>query len=316
MMELDMNCLALPLALILDLLIGDPVDLPHPIRWMGRAILFFEPRFRRLPLHTRQSGLLFALFLISGTWATAWFILAVAGTIHPLVETGLGTVMIYYGISITSLRKSALAVGEALQGENLSAAREKLSHIVGRDVQRLDSAGVSRAAVESVAENFVDGIVSPLFFALIGGAPLCMAFKMVSTLDSMVGYKDDAYIDFGKAAARIDDVANFIPARLSVPLISLAAQWLGGRGKETFRTALADGRAHASPNSGRPEAAFAGALGIRLGGPNYYGGRLVDKPFIGARFGEADVRHIEKACGLMLLSALIWAGLACGLQWL
>jgi adenosylcobinamide-phosphate synthase len=258
--------------------------------------------------------LLFALFLILMTWGSAFVLVTAAGAFHPLLKTGLEIVMIYFCISIHSLQKSAKEVGTALENNHLAAAREKLSLIVGRDVHGLGVAGISRAAVETVAENFVDGVVSPLFFALIGGAPLCMAYKMVNTLDSMVGYKNETYIDFGKAAARIDDMANFIPARLSVPFIALAAELVGRSGWRAFRTALAEGSSHASPNSGWPEAAFSGALGIKLGGPNDYRGRLVEKPYIGVRFGEAGGKHIEKACQLMLLSALLWSAVAWGIQ--
>ncbi|MFH0729418.1 MAG: adenosylcobinamide-phosphate synthase CbiB [Pseudomonadota bacterium] len=313
-MEPSFSGMIFPLALVLDLVIGDPHGLPHPIRWMGFAIRFFEPRFRSGSRRLGRSGLLFALFLILLTWGSTFLLVTVAGVVHPLLKTGIEIVLIYYCLSINSLQKAAREVGAALEANQLERARERLSLIVGRDVQGLGVSGVSRAAVETVAENFVDGVMSPLFFALIGGAPLCMAFKMVNTLDSMVGYKNETYIDFGKAAARIDDIANFIPGRLSVPVISLAAQLLGRRGWQTFRTALSEGKRHASPNSGWPEAAFSGALGIKLGGPNYYQGRLVEKPYIGVRFGEADGSRIEKACALMLLSSLLWSAVVWGIQ--
>jgi len=170
-------------------------------------------------------------------------------------------------------------------------------------VDRLDENGVSRAAVETVAENLVDGIISPLFYAAVGGAPLCLAFKMVSTLDSMVGYKNDRYLYFGRSAALMDDIANYIPARLSTPVIALAAQILGGSGKRALGTALREGRNHASPNAGIPEAAFAGALGVKLGGPSFYHGSLVSKPYIGAEFDTVGAYHIPRACDLMMLSA-------------
>lgn len=177
--------------------------------------------------------------------------------------------------------------------------------IVGREVDRLDERGVTRAAVETVAENLVDGVVSPLFFAVLGGAPLAMAYKMVNTLDSMVGYKNDRYLMFGRFAARMDDVANFIPARLAVPLIALAAQLLNRRGRVSMETAWKDGRAHASPNAGYPEAAFAGALGLWMGGPNHYHGRLVKKPVIGIGFADARPAHIRQASRLMLTTAIL-----------
>ena len=175
---------------------------------------------------------------------------------------------------------------------------------------------ISRATVETVGENLVDGVISPLFYAAIGGAPLAMAYKMINTLDSMIGYKNDKYRDFGKLAARIDDVANFIPARLSIPVISLAAQIIDRKGVRTFQTALSEGANHTSPNAGYSEAAFAGALGIRLGGPNYYHGRIVSKPFLGIPFTQINSNHNKKACDLMLLSTLIWMVVVVGILYL
>jgi adenosylcobinamide-phosphate synthase len=160
--------------------------------------------------------------------------------------------------------------------------------------------------VETVAENLVDGVVSPLFYAALGGAPLAMAYKMINTLDSMIGYKNHRYRDFGKAAARIDDIANYIPARVSIPVISFAAQLIAGKGAAAFRTALTQGARHTSPNAGYSEAAFAGVLGVRLGGPGYYQGRLVSKPYLGIPRIPIQRNHIKKACHLMMLSALIW----------
>jgi adenosylcobinamide-phosphate synthase len=156
----------------------------------------------------------------------------------------------------------------------------------------------------------VDGVISPLFFAAVGGAPLAVAFKMASTLDSMVGYKDEDYLYFGRASARIDDIANFIPARISVFVIALAAFLLFRTGSETLHIARRDRRKHSSPNAGYPEAAFAGALSVQLGGPNYYQGELVDKPYIGENLGKARPLHIEKACRLMMLSSLLFLVLA------
>jgi adenosylcobinamide-phosphate synthase len=163
--------------------------------------------------------------------------------------------------------------------------------------------------VETVAENLVDGVISPLFFAAIGGAPLAMVYKMVNTLDSMVGYKNETYEYFGKASARSDDMFNYIPARLSVPIIALATQILSGNGCRSLITAVKEGAHHASPNAGYSEAAFAGALAIRLNGPNYYNGKLVEKPFIGVKFGSTTVAHIKQACDVMMLSSLLGLGI-------
>ncbi len=305
-MESSALFFALPAAFLLDLLLGDPKWLPHPIRWMGKWIETWEPYFRKLSTGLTASGSLFALSLVCGTWLITWILLQITHLMHEPFYTGLQVILIYFSLSVRSLYASAMDVYRAMKSETLSESKEKLSRIVGRDVDPLDSKGVIRAAVESVAENLVDGVLSPLFFAAIGGAPLAMAYKMVHTLDSMIGYKDERYLQFGKFAARLDDVANFIPARLSVPVISLAAFFLKGRIREAFMTAIIDGEKHHSPNAGYPEAAFSGALGIRLGGPNTYQGRLVNKPYIGRHFRDIHVDDILQACNLLVLSAFIF----------
>jgi len=298
--------LAVTLAVVLDMHLGDPLWLPHPVRWMGRAITWLEPRFRALSLKPRLSGAIMATLLVASVWIFGLLLVRLAAAVHPAAGILIQAAMIYVCISARSLADAALAVGQSLGRSGLEAARQAVSMIVGREVDRLDERGVTRAAVETVAENLVDGFVAPLFFAVLGGAPLAMAYKMVNTLDSMVGYKNDRYLLFGRFAARLDDAANFIPARLAVPFIALAAQLLNGRGIAAIETAYRDGRAHASPNAGYPEAAFAGALGVWMGGPNHYHGRLVEKPIIGHGFAEARPVHIRQACRLMLASSLLF----------
>lgn len=302
----DSHWYILPLAFLLDLLLGDPPFLPHPVRWMGQAILTLETPFRKIPMSLLTSGAVFSIVLVILTFILTALILKAAQAVHLVLESVVEILLIYYAISIRSLESSAMAVSAALNREDLPSAREKVSHIIGRDVQSLSAAGVAGGAVESVAENLVDGIISPLFYACIGGAPLAIAFKMINTLDSMIGYKNEKYEQFGKVAARLDDLANYIPARLSVPVISIAAQLLSGKGMSAFKTAVFEGANHSSPNAGYPEAAFAGALEVKLNGPYIYGGKLVDKPFIGIRFNRPKVFHIKKACDLMMLSAFMW----------
>ena len=298
--------LAVTLAVTLDILLGDPLWLPHPVRWMGKAIARLEPRFLELPLKPTLAGALMATLLVASVWIICLLLVRIAAAIHPAAGILVQAVMIYICISARSLADAALAVGKALGQSGLGAARQAVSMIVGREVDRLDEKGVTRAAVETVAENLVDGVVSPLFFAVLGGAPLAMAYKMINTLDSMVGYKNDRYLLFGRFAARMDDVANFIPARLVVPFIALAAQLLNKRGRVALLTACRDGRAHASPNAGYPEAAFAGALDLWLGGSNHYHGRLVEKPIIGNGFADARPAHIRQACRLMLTTTFVF----------
>jgi adenosylcobinamide-phosphate synthase len=314
-MEPVIALVILPAAFILDMFIGDPRWLPHPVRWMGKAIILTEPFFRKIRPNLVFAGILFAATMVLLTWAASFLVVKSGYYLHPLCGIGIEIVLIYYAISARSLRDSAQEVGEVLSRQTLQDAREKLAWIVGRDVQQLTPKGVIRAAVETVAENLIDGVVSPLIYAAIGGAPLAMAYKMINTLDSMVGYKNEKYIEFGKASARLDDAANYIPARLALPVISVAAQILYRRGTHPLNTARKEGRNHASPNAGFSEAAFAGALSVKLGGANYYHGTLVHKPHIGVLFGDAEIGHIKRANNLMLLSAALWLALVWGVQW-
>jgi len=300
--------LALPAGVALDLLMGDPQGWPHPVRWMGRAIEALEPVCRKRIPNEIAAGAVFAIGLIVATWFAARSLLHGLTVIHPVLGWAVEVVMIYYSLSIRSLSDAAMEIHGLLRDGMIPAARRRLAFIVSRDVDHYQAPDIARATVETVAENFVDGVLSPLFFIAIGGAPLGMAFKMISTLDSMVGYKNDRYIQFGRIAARIDDVANYIPARLSVLLIGAAAGMLSKKaGRRALQTALREGHRHSSPNAGRPEAAFSGALAVWLNGPNYYHGRRVEKPFIGAGFGPVRPGHILAACRLMTFSALLSA---------
>ncbi len=303
--------LIIPAAYTLDAVLGDPPSWPHPIRWMGKSIEVLEPVCRKWMKNDIIAGLLFALTLIMVWWGGTAAISHVAYGLHPGVGFGLEVILIYYCLSARSLSDAGMEIHRLLAQGRVDDARSALAMIVGRDVNHYQEQEIARAAVETVAENFVDGVLSPLLFAAIGGAPLAVAYKMINTMDSMVGYKNDRYLRFGRAAARIDDIANFIPARLSVPIIALATELLApGNGRQALQTAKAEGRRHSSPNAGYPEAAFAGALAVKLNGPNYYGGVLVEKPYIGAAFGVAGVAHIRKGCQLMMLSAVLSMALA------
>lgn len=300
------SLLCLLAAFILDALLGDPPSLPHPIRWMGRLIIWAEPRFRAFFGNELQAGRVFAVSLICGCGLAAALALHLAWRLSAPLGFALETVLLFYCLSARSLCQAAMEIYHLLRAGEVDAARRAVAMIVGRDVERYQGEDIARATVETVAENLVDGVLSPLFFALIGGAPLALAYKMVNTLDSMVGYKNERYLLFGRAAARIDDAANFLPARLSVFCISLAAALLPGTAAvRAWRTAWQEGPRHSSPNAGYPEAAFAGALGLRLNGPNFYNGVLVDKPYIGASYGPVQTEHIKAACRLMYVSAAL-----------
>jgi adenosylcobinamide-phosphate synthase len=300
-------------ALLLDLALGDPPRWPHPVRWMGAAVVCLETRLRGGRLGDRNAGRLLVLILVPGVWALSAALVLLAGWCHPLLGLLVQAVMLWTCVAARGLYSAAMAVAAPLERGDLEAARKAVGLIVGRETESLDASGVARAAVETVAENMVDGILAPLFFVLLGGAPLAMAYRMVNTLDSMVGYRSARYIHFGRAAARLDDAANYLPARLSVALIAAGAHLCGGRGPQAWRIARRDGRRHASPNAGFPEAAFAGALAVRLGGPNRYHGQVVEKPFIGSEFPDATVADIPRACRLMRATTLLAAAL--GMAW-
>ncbi|SMC85494.1 adenosylcobinamide-phosphate synthase [Desulfocicer vacuolatum DSM 3385] len=305
-MVFDINLIILPLAFGLDMLMGDPRWLPHPIVWMGNAISGCEKIFRSWIKNEFKAGLLFALFLIITTWVIAFFVVKLCFALHYNLGICIQIILLYYCFSARTLDKEATLVGKALETGGIKAGRKQVAMIVGREVDTLDDTGVVSAAVETVAENYVDGFLSPLFFYFLGGVPLALAYKMVNTLDSMVGYKNERYLYFGRAAARIDDAANYIPARLSVIFICLAAALISWhRGKRGFLTALKEGRSHKSPNAGYPEASFAGVLAVKLGGPNYYHGTLVEKPFIGTAFVRPGIDKIAMACDLMLMASFL-----------
>ena len=292
-------------AFFLDFFLGDPRNLPHPVVYMGRSIAFFEPRFRRVFINPFTAGAGFAVFLIGCTYFLALALVWSASWMHPVFGLMVQVLLLFYCFSVKSLKDAALAVAAPLGAGDLAAARRSLSMIVGRETRTLDRPGITRAAVETVAENFVDGFLSPLFWALVLGVPGAVAYKMVNTLDSMVGYNNEVYALFGRAAARIDDAANFIPARLAVFVIAAAAFFVPGASSAgAVKTGFSQGRRHKSPNAGFPEAAFAGALRIRLGGPGIYHGRQVDKPYIGAAFDDPNIPAIESACRLMQASAV------------
>lgn len=310
-MESFLSLIAIPIAFVLDICLGDPKWLPHPIRWMGAAILFWEPRFRKLPVAPARSGALFTGFLVLSTALISGAILGLAEFVHPHVKTGLEIIMIHYCLSSSGLADAALEIKALLDHGNVDEARKKVALVVGRDVTTYGRDDISRATVETVGENLADGFVAPLFFAVIGGAPAALAYKMANTLDSMTGYKDERYIQFGKASARLDDLLNFLPARLSVPVIALSVEILKGKnGRQSFKTAFREGRHHASPNAGYPEAAFAGGLEVKMGGPNDYHGQRLDKPWIGIHFGDANPSHIGQACDVMWLSSFLWTLIA------
>lgn len=289
-------------AWLLDALIGDPERLPHPVRLIGAYIGWMEKIARQLFADKKAAGVFIGVLVPATAYLCTAAIIVFASSISPWCAVIASIVLIYYCLSTRCLADEACAIFKQLQAGNLPAARQLLARIVGRDTDSLGEKEIMRAAVETVSENTVDGIISPLFFAVLGGAPLAMAFKSVSTLDSMIGYKNEKYRDLGCFSARLDDALNFIPARLCLLLVPLAALFCCPSGfLASLRIGIRDGRNSPSPNSGFPEACFAGALGIQLGGQCSYGGIVSCKPLIGDKKRELAEYDIKKAVGLMWL---------------
>ncbi|HBD08890.1 MAG TPA: cobalamin biosynthesis protein CobD [Syntrophobacteraceae bacterium] len=296
-------------AYLLDLIFGDPTWAPHPIRWIGVLIGAVEkklyPKTSHAALHL-AAGSVFWMTVMGTVVGAAWLLLRMAGLIHPALASLVAVWLACTTLATRSLHGESSKVAAALCRADLPGARQALSRLVSRETAEMTEEDILRALLETVAENLSDGVVAPLFYLAVGGSVLAMAYKAVSTMDSMVGYRNDVYLQFGKVSARLDDIANFIPARLSVPVIAFAARLLSGSGKRAFHTAVHEGSHHASPNSGYSEAAFAGALSIKLNGPSSYHGKRVNKPFIGIAFGDVTRSDIRKACDLMLLCSFLW----------
>lgn len=295
--------LPLLMAVAADALLGDPPSWPHFVRWLGRAIAWLEEVLRGLfptPRGLRLAGLILVVAVVGSGAYGCWLALKLARFIFEPLALALGAAISFQCLAAGQLWREARAVAQPLDAGDLPLARQRLGMIVGRDTGALDEAGVRRAVIETVAENLNDGVVAPLFYLALGGPVLGVAYKAVNTLDSMVGYRNEKYADLGLAAARLDDLAGWIPARLTALAMAAACPLLGLDARASWRSALRDHAAHKSPNSGWPEAAAAAALGVRLGGPNYYGGVLVDKPWINHQGRDpltADVGAIFRLYG-------------------
>ena len=295
----------------LDLLIGDPERLApiHPVVLMGRCITRLEGVLRaRFPKTERGAfcaGLVLALVLSAGTLILCKLILHLAAAVRAPLAFAIEVLWCWQALAVKDLRVEAMRVYTALTEGTLTEARTAVSRIVGRETARLDRDGVTRAAVETVAENFSDGVVSPLFYMLLGGAPLALCYKAINTMDSMLGYNNDEYRFFGRAAARLDDAANYLPARLAALLLVGAARLCGEDAAGAYRIWRRDRRKHASPNSAQCEAAMAGALGLRISGPAVYFGALRDKPWIGDERRPIEAEDIRRACRMETAGSLL-----------
>lgn len=301
--------MAVALAFLLDLALGDPPGWPHPVNlmaWVAGVLTRLWHRPQR-PRWDRLAGLLTTGLVVGGTWVAATLLLRLLAP-WPYLALLVNVWLLQSTLATRGLAAAGAQVYRALRSADLPAARHHLSALVGRDTAPLGEAEIVRAVVESVAENSVDGVISPLFFAFLGGAPLALAFKAASTLDSLYGYRRPPWTFYGWASARLDDILNFIPARLGAILLGLAAALGGLNPVGALKTWLAQGRQHPSPNSGQPEAAMAGALGISLGGPSQYEGRTEVRPSLGLSRRPLTPDRITEARRLLYLTATLGLG--------
>ena len=294
---------------VLDLLFGDPAWLPHPVVYMGRAISALERRLRarlpRTPQGELLGGAILAFCLPVGTFLLTSLVCLGAAALSPWL--GLAVQMFWCGQALAAkgLAQESTRVYRELIKPDLPAARRAVSRIVGRDTQNLTLEGVTKAAVETVAENASDGVIAPLLYMLLGGAPLALTYKAINTMDSMLGYKNEKYLYFGRCAAKLDDAANWLPSRLAALLWVAAAALTGNSARGAWRIWRRDRRRHASPNSAQTESACAGALGVQLAGPAYYFGEYYDKPTIGDPLREIEPRDILRANRMMYAESLL-----------
>jgi adenosylcobinamide-phosphate synthase len=299
--------LSLLAGFLLDQVLGDPPRWPHPVRWIGRLIQLLEPVLRCL-LPERLGGCVLLLVVTAAVGATVWAVLALAELLHPILQLGLAIVLTYYGLAARGLAQSAHSVLAACDKGDWPEARRRLAGIVGRDTQEMPPAEIYRACIETVAENTSDAVIAPLLYAALAGPVGLWVYKAINTLDSMVGYRNPRYQRFGWASARADDLANFVPARLTWLLMTLAALTTGHSAGKALRIGWRDGRKHPSPNAGWGEATMAGALGVRLGGPSTYQGVPSSKPVLGEAGTPPTLVKANQAIRVMLTTS--WLALA------
>lgn len=311
---------ALGIGFVLDALFGDPHWLPHPVVLIGKWISFLEKQLRRLfpktPGGERAGGTVLVLLVLLASAAVPWGILWLAGLVHPYLRFAVECFMCYQILAARSLKTESMRVYRKLQEGNLEESRKAVSWIVGRDTENLTMEGVSRAAVETVAENTSDGVIAPMLYLALGGPVLGFFYKAVNTMDSMIAYKNDRYLYFGRTAAYLDDVFNYIPARLSGLFMILASAILGFDGKNAWRIFKRDRYNHASPNSAQTEAVCAGALDVQLAGDAWYFGVLHKKKTIGDPIRPVEPEDIRRANRLMYGTAVIGLILFSGLSFL
>lgn len=300
--------LAFWLGYIADLVFGDPYWMPHPIRLIGKQIELTENLLRRVfskESMLKGAGIILLVSVVGSAFALPYFLLKGAYNLSPYLAIGLEALMVYQILATKCLHVETDKVRVALLNDDIKAARYAISMLVSRDTEKMEKEDIIKAAVETMTENIVDGIISPMFFIALGGAPLGFAFKAVNTLDSMVGYKNDKYMNLGWASAKFDDLANYIPARLTAWLVIFSSFILGLDAKNAIKILKRDKKNHSSPNSPLSEAPAAGALRIELGGKAWYFGEMSIKPTMGDPLEIPSVEHIQKSSKLMYMTSFV-----------
>ena len=296
---------------IFDLIFGDNYSFHHHVKIIGNMIARLEKFFFSTSINTLLSGLITFLIVVVTTYFATFLLINISYSLNSYLGIAVEILLTYTVLSAKCLEVEAVKVQRELRAKNLENSRKSLSYIVGRDTKELDFAQIIKAVIETVAENTVDGVISPIFYLCLGGVPLAMAFKAISTLDSMIGYRNEKYEEFGKVSARADDVANFIPARLSIIFFTISAFLLRLDYKNAFLICMRDRKNHLSPNCAYSESLTAGALGIQLGGSHYYGGRLVEKQKIGDDLKKADVDDITKTVNMLRIVTFLCILVVC-----
>ena len=301
-----MRLLSLYIGYIIDLIIGDPYSFPHPVKYIGKLIKVVENFVRKTAKTDKglKIGGFFLWFVTVGTTFAVTYLVMRLARFNTVVYVIINSIVIYTTLATKCLKDEAKKIYEVLKTGDLQKSRTQLSYIVGRDTANLYEKEIIRATVETVAENTVDGLIAPLFYAFIGGAPLAMAYKAINTLDSSVGYKNEKYLHIGFASAKIDDIANYIPSRIAVILFTIGNFFLRNDYKNCFKIAIRDRKNHKSPNCAFSEGAVAGALGIQLGGTNVYFGEVVYKPTIGDKTREIEVEDIARTNKILYATSL------------
>lgn len=295
----------LVIAFILDCIFGDPQSLPHPICLIGNLIKRGEVFYRKHVKNEFLGGMLLTVTVVTLSLLVPFFIIFILGKVNRYLALAINILFFYQILAAKSLKTESMKVYYPLKSGDILDARKFLSWIVGRDTGALDEEGVTKATVETVAENTTDGVVAPMIFLAIGGAPLGFMYKAINTLDSMIGYKNDKYMYFGRFAARLDDVANFIPARITAIFMIIASSFAGLDFKNAFKIYVRDRRNHKSPNSAQTESVCAGALNVQLAGDAYYFGKLTKKPTIGDKNREIEPEDILRANKLMYTTVIL-----------